>query len=280
MAAEYNLFRVKFIRPKQTSFLHDNSSPSQLLLKSVGERPSAEFRKNYVWHIGNIKNFNNETGFFAVGRTTKTTLAKFDEHTKDFVEEPSETSPYTFVVFDSRLGILAIGKKTILAQSTLGVATVLERLLSKASVVRANDIEVEVDIIPDPSSFIQKISSAHALRTFSASFTGPNPFDADELFQKPLSVYLKEAGGMSGNTTIKGLDLDRAVVEEVARSTAATGNEASAKVVICAGQRSIRINMKGDPVKLVYEDAHSLEDVKTDMIEAYHEVRHDERRTT
>ncbi len=275
MTIEYNLYRAKFIRPKQQSFLHDDRAPEKILLASIKEKPSAEFRKNYIWHIGNLSMFDNNSGYFAIGRTTKTTLSKFDEIDKNFVEEPSQTSPFTYVVFDAPLGLLAVAKKSLLAPTTTSIATIIDKLLERTSPVMANGIDVVIDVIPDPSSFIEKIRTVYALKGFTACFTGPNPFDADEYFQKPLSVYLKEANGDIGKASITGNDLDRDVVEAVARSTASTGNEASAKVINNVGERSTRINMKGDLIKLVYdEETHKLSDVYSDMKQAYKEVRH------
>ena len=275
MTIEYNLYRAKFIRPKQQSFLHDNRPPEEILLAGIKQKPSAEFRKNYIWHIGNLSMLDSKSGYFAIGRTTKTTLSKFDEIAKDFVEEPSETSPFTYVVFDAPLGLMAIAKKSLLAPTTTSIASIIDKLLERTSPVMANGIDVAIDIIPDPSSFIDKIRTVYALKGFTASFTGPNPFDADEYFQKPLSVYLKEANGDVGKASIWGNDLDRDVVEAVARSTASTGNEASAKIITNVGERLTKINMKGDPVKLLYDDeAHKMSDVYTDMKQAYQELRH------
>lgn len=275
MAIEYNLYRAKFIRPKQKSFLHDERTPEEILLSAIKDKPSAEFRSNYIWHIGNLTLFDDKSGFFAIGRTTKTTLSKFDALSKNFIEELSDTSPFTYVVFDAHLGLLAIAKKALLAPTTKSIASVIDKLLERTHAVISNNIDVTIDIIPDPSSFIDKIRSVYALKGFTASFTGPNPFDADAYFQKPLSVYLKHANGDIGKTSIMGNDLDRDVVEAVARSTASTGNDASAKVIVDMGQRSTKINMKGDLIKLVYEEeCHEMLDVYSDMKQAYQDVRH------
>jgi len=271
---EYNLYRAKFIRPKQKSLFQDDRSPEEILLSAIKDKPSAEFRRNYIWHIGNLTMFNDISGYFAIGRTTKTTLSKFDDTSKNFIEELSDTSPFTYVVFDAQLGLFSIAKKSSLAPSTISIASIIDKLFERTQAVISNNIDVIIDIIPDPTSFIEKIRSVYALKGFTASFTGPNPFDADDYFQKPLSVYLKQANGDMGKASIWGNDLDRDVVEAVARSTASTGNEASAKVIVEYGMRSTRINMKGDVIKLTYdEETHKLLDVYSDMKHAYKEVR-------
>ncbi len=272
---EYNLYRVKLIRPSQTSLFGSNDSPQVLFLASLKEKPSVELRRDYIWHIGNMTLLNNVQGYFAIGRTTLTTLAKFDERRGDFVDEPGETSPYTHVVFDASLGVIAVAKKPLLAPTTKGLASALQNLLQSTEVALKNELDVEIDFIPDPTGFLQHIRSAYAVKRFAATFTGPNPFDADEYFQKPLAVYAGAANASGGKASIAGDDLDRDVIEEVAKSTAATANKASARVQQHKSKRLVTVNLSGDPVKMVYEeDEHDVKVVVADMVDEYKRVRH------
>jgi hypothetical protein len=234
---EYSLFRAKFIKPRQASFLHKELTPGDLFLQALEERPSAELRKGFLWHIGNIQYFSETTGYFAIGRTTNSTIEKFDEISGNFVEEELEQSPYTHCVFDARIGFIGIAKKLILSQTAKGVAARIEELLSTAKAIIENGVTVEVVPIPDPEDFLRALASAYRVFRFSATFRGPNPFDADEHFQKPLAVYLSAAGGEKGKAQIQGDDLNRDVLQEVTRSTAATGNEASARIMRAKSQR-------------------------------------------
>lgn len=273
---EYSLFRAKFIKPSQASFLHKDLTPSSLFLQALGERPSAELRKGYIWHIGNIQYFSKDTGYFAIGRTTNSTIEKFDEATGNFVEEELEESPYTHCVFDARIGFIGIAKKITLSPTAKGVASRIQELLSTTKPIIENGIGVEVVPIPDPEDFLRSIASAYRVFRFSATFRGPNPFDADEHFQKPLAVYLSAAGGEKGKAQIQGDDLNRVVLQEVTRSTAATGNEASARIMRAKSQKPITINLKGDPVKRRYEEEmHNPEVVLNDLTDLYHRVRND-----
>jgi hypothetical protein len=144
-------------------------------------------------------------------------------------------------------------------------------------VVVRNSIVVEVRPIPDPEGFLKAIDAAFRVMRFSATFSGPNPFDADEFFQKPLSVYLSAANGEKGKATISGEDLNREVLVEVTRSSAATGNEASARIQRTRRQKATTINLRGDPVKRRYdEEEHRPEVVLEDLTNQYQRVRHDE----
>jgi hypothetical protein len=278
---EYSLFRAKFIRPPQASLFRSlfesNLTPTDLFLRALEERPSAELRKGYIWHIGNIRYFSEYRGYFAVGRTTNSTIEKFDDITGDFVEEELEASPYTHCVFDARIGFVGIAKKPSLAQTAKGVAGRIEQLLSMSQAISDNDISVEIRPIPNPEGFLRALVSAYQVSRFTATFRGPNPFDADEHFQKPLAVYLSAANGVKGRTQIQGEDLNRKVLQEVTRSTAATGNEASARIKKSKSQKPITINLKGDPVKRRYdEEKHQPEVVLADLTNLYHRVRNDD----
>lgn len=271
---EYSLFRLKFIRSKQTSFLHKNITPEESMLSSIDEKPSAELRNGFNWHIGNVQMFDKKTGYFAVGRTTISTIEKFDEISGNFVEEELESSPYTHCVFNASIGFIGIAKKPNLSQTTKGIAGRLEQLLSLSSVVIGNEMTVEVRPIPDPEGFLNSVENAFRVFSFSATFRGPNPFDADEHFQRPLSVYLSAANGSKGRTTISGEDLDRAVLQEVTRSTAATGNEASARLQKSKNAKAITVNLRGDPLKRKYdEDSHNPQQVLADLTKLYNNVR-------
>ncbi len=275
---EYSLFRAKFIKPSQKSFLHEDLTPRDMFLRALDARPSGEHRKGFIWHIGNIKYFSEDTGYFAVGRTTKSTIEKFDDTTGDFIEEELEESPYTHCVFNAHIGFIGIAKKASLASTTKGVASRIEQLLAITSVIAENNVSVEIAPIPDPEGFLHALDSAYRVIRFAATFRGPNPFDADEHFQKPLSVYLSSANGEKGKALIQGEDLNRVVLQEVTRSTAATGNEASARIIKNKSQKSLTINLKGDPIKRRYdEDEHQPEVVLADLTSLYHRVRSDGR---
>jgi hypothetical protein len=274
---EYSLFRAKFIRPAQKSFLHDDLTPGQMLLAAILEKPSIELLKGFQWHIGNVQMFSDATGYFAVGRTTKSTVEKFDNQTGNFIEEEQEESPYTHCVFDSTIGIIGIAKKPNLSRTTIGIANRLEELLSLATIAMRNQVAVQVRPIPNPDGFLKDIAKAFRVFSFTATFGGPNPFDADAYFQKPMSVYLSSANGEKGRTIINGDDLNREVLREVTRSTAATGNEASARIQKFPRQKAITINLKGDPIKRKYdEEDHRPRLVLADLSNQYERVRHDE----
>jgi hypothetical protein len=274
-ATEFSLFRIKFIKPVQKSFLHDEErTPGDYFKAALEDRPSLQIREPFIWHIGNLDYFSNTSGHFAVGRTSRKTVDLYDDNTKNFVEVDHKESPYAHCLFDSEIGIVVISKNNTLSQRTEMIAEKIEKLLSLNSDIFLNEIRVEIAPIPDPEGFIRQLSNASLVMRFTASFGGPNPFDADEFFQRPMSVYLAAARGEEGSTTIKGESLDNETLIEVSKSTAATGNKASARIKRYKSSKPETIHLEGDPVKrridLVY---HSLQDVLAQFLKIYHDIR-------
>lgn len=270
---EYSLFRAKFIKSRQGGLFPTNLTPEQLFVRALEEKPSVQPREGHFWHIGNIRLFTESTRYFAVGRTTKSTIEKFDEISRDFLEEQLETSPYTHCVFNAQIGMLGVAGKSALAPTVKGIATRIQQLLHQTLVARENNTSVEISPIPDPEDFIRALDSAYVVSRFAATFHGPNPFDADEYFQRPLSVYLSSANGKRGRAEIQGDDLNRQVVQSVARSTAATGNEASARIRKSKSRKATTVHLRGDPAKGQYDEDEKPETVLADLEKLYDRVR-------
>jgi len=272
---EYSLFRAKFVKPPQSRFDFDPIPSSEELFRAgMEERPAAELRKGQTWRVGNLEYFSKETGYFAVGRTTKSTVEQYDEISREFVEEELTTSPYTHCVFDTSIGLVGIAKKTSLARTPRGMARRLEQLLSHSRAIRRYEVKVEILPIPDPEGFLLALLSAHRVTSFTATFHGPNPLDADEYFQKPMSVIASLTRGQMGKTTVSGVDLEKEVLGDITRSTAATGNEASARIKKTRNEKPTTIHLRGDAIKRTYDEAkYRPQDAIVDLTEIYKRVR-------
>ena len=270
---EYYLYRAKFIKPVQLLLLIENKSSMDIFLNSIHNKPEYRLSSGSEWHIGNVKMFDNYSGSFAVGKTTKTTVEKFDKDTGDFVDELDDSGPYTIVIFDAKIGLLGIAKKSKLAPNASSIARRIKDLLSTTRTAIDSGIDIRIDVIPDPEDFLDKLRGAYSIRKFKATFTGPNPVDADELFQKPLSVYAQNMGASSGALEVVGEALNEEVAESVAKSTAATGNTASARVVPYKGTKTKNITMKGDAVVVTVEDDATSSQILERMQDEYMRVR-------
>ena len=270
---EFHLYRAKFIKSAQVDLFHPEISAKEILEAGLFERPSIELRHNNVWHIGNVEYFTESGGRFAIGRTALQAVEKFDEATGDFTELVDDSGPYTFVYFDSNLGLLGIGKKSKVAADVKSIARKIQKLLSSTSLASRNKIDVRVEFIRDPEGFLQKLFSAYAIKRFKAKFTGPNPIDADKLFQKPMSYYCQQLDAEYGSVTVVGESLNENAVAEVAKSTAATANDATAFIQNSKGERAIQISFKGEAKKVIIDDDIIKEDVLRLIQETYRGVR-------
>ena len=270
---EYHLYRTKFIKPSQVDLFVTDLSAREMLEAGLAERPSIELRQNNVWHIGNVEYLSEDSGRFAIGRTTLTTVEKFNEVTGNFTELVDDSGPYTFVYFDSKLGLLGIGKKAKVAADVKSIARKIQKLLSSTKLVKRNNIDVRVEFIRDPEGFLQKLFASYAIKRFKATFTGPNPIDADEIFQKPMSYYCQQLDAEQGSVTVIGEALDENAVAAVAKSTAATANDATAVIQQSRGERPVSISFKGDAKKVIVEHDTDKREVLLAIQNTYKEVR-------
>jgi hypothetical protein len=239
------LFRVKVYAQQQASLFEGEINPQLTLLNTLRAKPDAELRSGYRWHVGNVSELDMYGLYFALGRTTKSTIALFDEVSGDFVEQEFETAPYTHVLCDTSLEVCAIARKARLAPTTVGIARQFEKLLN-STVTESTGYRFEVSVISDPEEFIAQLRSAHAVTRFALTFTLPNPFDVDQDFQAPMERLLRDTGGSRGKTALTGTDLDAEVLEELARSAAATGNEAEATIRRTPRSKPVRRKLAGD----------------------------------
>lgn len=268
------LFRVKFIKGKQLPLEFENIKPEEILIRSLKEKPDVDTREGYSWHIGNVTLLEEHYGSFAIGRKSITQLPHYDNEKKDFIDELSETSPYTIIYFDSTIGLLGIKRNYRLAPKESGIANKVQQLLSSTSIVKQSMTYVEVDAIKDPMSFINKLKNAYSIKKFTVTFSGPNPFDADEYFHKPMSIYLQAAEGKEGKTTIDGENLNSETLIHVTRSVASTGNNAIARLQNSADEKIITASLRDNPAKIVISPELIEEDkINRKLIEEYRQVR-------
>jgi hypothetical protein len=219
------------------------------------------YNKGTQWHIGNVKEIDDQGGSFAVGKTTKSILEKYDEETRDFVEEVDETSPYTHVLFDSEIGMLAVAQKIRLSTTVNSIANKLKKLFQSTDIVNSYGLIINIDPISDPKDFIESIQSAYSIRLFTVTFTRPNPFDVEENFQKPMEKYLEASNGKNGTTTIKGDDLDSDTLVDMTKSSAATGNDAKALLKPTQKDKLIRKSLRTNPAHFALSDQDYTEEL-------------------
>ena len=252
--ANLYLFRVKVQKVEQGVLFGQEMEPSKFVTEVISSKPSGELREGYIWHIGNVVFIGNEGLSFAAGRTTKKSKELYDENARNFLEVEDEESPFTYVYYDMKYGFLAIEPKSKLSPTVKGIARNMEKLLNRQDFVINSAYRIEISEIWDPEDFLKHIRQAYAVVGFTVHFGKPNPFDVEADFHRPMEKYLEETGGNKGRATVQGDDLDRDRIEEVTRSVASTGNDASARLRMKEGQRPVTRHLEGDPVTIPIEE--------------------------
>lgn len=270
---EVHLYRIKFIKPTQVPLFARSLTPKQILLSAIAEKPSKIIENGTGWTIGNVVSEDEYTGSFAIGRITTKSVEKYDKKTGDFVDEVDETGPYTLAFYDATIGLLGILKKSNVSATPSSISSRIKELFETTEVVINSEVEVNISYIPDPDDFIIKLRSAYSIRKFRASFTGPNPVDADEFFQKPLSVYCQTMDANAGAVEVLGNDINAEAAEAVARSTAATANTASATIIESHGAKSRRIHLKKGALIAQVDPEAGRKDILDELKSEYMRVR-------
>jgi hypothetical protein len=249
---EFQMFRIKVYPSKQAFLFEHHKTPSEILKDVILSLPSAELRKGMIWHIGNVSILEEGGLYFRIGRTTKSTLEIYKNG--NFEEQEFETAPYTHVVLDIRLEVCVIAKKSKLSPKTTGIANQFVRLLNESTRARQIKANFEIDEINDPTDFITHLRQAFSVSKFWVTFSRPNAFDVNEDFIKPMEKLLKDSEGEKGKTELEGDNLNPESLEDIARSAASTGNDATAWLQPSETSRKIRKRLKGNPVIVMQED--------------------------
>lgn len=229
-AKKFYLFRVKLIRDHQKDMFDDGASRANILATAINERPSIKLKRGAEWRLANINPIGVNGGSFAIGRISQASTEKFDFEANKFVERQDMQGPFAAVFFDTSIGVIAIEDKSKVNSKIEITARRLHDLLQNTRAITSRNIACRVDKIMDPQGFIQKIMDCSHVLKFRATFTGPNPIDADAIFQKPLEVYAEATNAERGVIEVIGSNLDKESLIEVTRSNAATGNVVSAKI--------------------------------------------------
>jgi hypothetical protein len=272
----FELFRIKVLGTEQTSLLWPAMTKAGLILEMISGRPSLELRKDHTWHIGNPVRLDDSGMYFRIGRITKTILERFDSVTGDFLEEPFEEAPYTHAFVDLDLEVAGIAAKSRLAPTAVGIANKLQEILQRSEPARLRRLDIEVEPIVDPDDFIQQLRDAYAITRFSVTFGRPNPFDVNQDFQGPLERFLNEASGETGRATISGKNLKSGPLEEIARSAAATGQDATASLRTSKGSKPVKKRLRRQPAAVAVEDLNGEVDKDqfvAEMRKAYSAIR-------
>lgn len=272
---KFYLFRVRFIRDHQKDIWDDGATPEDIFFSAINEKPSTKLKRGSEWKLANLHQIGLEGGCFAVGRISSASMEKFDFNTNEFIEQKDQQGPFALIFYNKTKGFVAIEDKSKVNSKVDATAKRLGDLLSVSQAVTSRNVRCVIDKIIDPEGFIEKILNCTHVLKFRAHFTGPNPIDADEVFQKPLEVYAKATKADKGVIEVSGSNLDKENLISITRSNAATGNSVSATIE--KDGVSETIPLKGITANFNAPD-EDLVEIYNQMGQRYNQVRYAENR--
>lgn len=251
---EFQLFRIKVHPSQQRELFAREGTRQQMLRETIQSLPAGEFRHGLIWHIGNVTPIDENGLYLRLGRTSSSTLEIYDEDEGGFIDQEFETAPYTHAIVDIDLEVCAIAKKTRLSPTTSGIARQFARLLNESDKAVEFQALFEIDDVKDPEDFIGHLRRAYSISQFWVTFSRPNAFDANEHFVKPFQRMVEASNSEKGKAELKGENLDLPVLEAVARSAAATGDDAGAWIKPAQHARRVKKQLRGSSVSTSQED--------------------------
>ena len=243
MSSAIHLLRCKAEPLAQADAFSSDRTAAEVIVDSFLARPTSRVRRGSVWHIGNSKNIDGVI-YFALGREAVLNAPEFDENLREFREVEKRQAPFTVGVFDPRDQTIGVLIRQGVSLNAHEVAGKLQTLLEEAGVARKANRKIRVDYVSDPTGFIEAIESAHRVTRFEFSFTVPNPPKDEKYVQRPLKEFAKRAGANEGKASIKGDDMERDELVDVASAVAAAGDDASANVQMKPGQKIQRKRLR------------------------------------
>ena len=253
---EFQLFRIK-VYPSKQMFFDGPQKPSDILVSTIESLPSAELWRGMVWHVGNICELDEKGFYFRFGRTTKSRREIYQKG--NFIDEVFEEAPYTHIILDIPTEICAIAKRNKLSRSPKGIANQLIKIFSNSETARHYGSIFEIDQLKDPEDLITHLKKAFIISHFSMTISRPNPFDVEEDIVKPFSEFIRHSNAEKGKAQIEGDELNPQLLEELSRSAAATGNDATARLKLEESQKPTTIYLHENPIVVQHDDVSDIE---------------------
>lgn len=271
---EFQLFKIKAHLPPQPTLFEPGLLPHEVVAATIKSAPSSELRQNVVWHIGNVSSIDAKSLYFRIGRTTRATVEQYADN--NFFEQEEQFAPYTHVIYDIPHEVCAIAKKARLSPSIVSIANNFEKLLNRSVINHKFNAIFEIGEIKDPKQFIEQIKTAYKIYGFWMTFTRPNPFDTDEDFVKPYERMVEAANGRKGKATVEGENLNKDLVERLARSAASSADNAGVRLQASSDSKPVSKSIKGNNITFSEEAIESGDDklkVLTKIREWYARIR-------
>lgn len=274
-----HLFRVKLVTKESRGVLAEFNR-AEFISRLIECRPFEEVRKEHYWGVGNVQRICDAGLFFRFGKKAKTQTQEYSEDLGDFIDSEGVRVDSVVCIYSEEHQVLAMEFSSALAQpSTIAkyMQKVLNiskkergrvrRLFSPDELMFLDNVFVLVSSIPNPHDFLTLIRTAYSVNKFVAQFGRPNVLDAEKMFQRPFSNVLEMSRGTSATAILRSnKDMDREVLESLARAVAASGNVVFALVRRDAGGAKIKIAMDKKAKNIAAIECEEIESDKERLL--------------
>ncbi|MGY2895749.1 hypothetical protein [Deinococcus sp. UYEF24] len=253
--AELQLYRFRIF---ESELFPIKRSRRDMILSAIREKPSLGPSSNNrlkvsKWHIGNVEVLDDDSYAFALGRQSPTNTSKYNDDTGDFYSSLDEDAPYSIVIFDANIGLVAILVRPNVAQ----VKTMADRLLQlfySTDTFKNSGVRLAIDPIYDSDLFLNLIRQAYQIKRFIFDFYPPNPDDPEMEIQAPVEQWAQNTNASHGRISVDGNNLNERALEPVARGVISSGSEVVAVIRENANsKRTRRISSKTQKVSTEVE---------------------------
>lgn len=229
--AEFQIYRLRIF---ESPLFPLQRTRRELISLAIREKPtispsSNKSLKKSKWHIGNIESLGNDAFAFAVGRQSPTAAPKYNEETKDFYSALEDDAPFSIIIVDAGIGLVAIMVKPDVGTPDT-IASRLKQLLMSTDTIKQDVADISIDPIYDSNLFINLLRNAYQIKRFIFDFYPPNPEDAEMDIQLPAEQWAQRTNAQHGRISIDGPSLIKSAIEPVARGVINSGSQAIAVV--------------------------------------------------
>lgn len=266
------MFRIKAERYRHDLFTDKNITNPELIKAAILEKPSKEVRKKQTWRLGNTEYIEKNAVLFAFGKVLQSKRDVYDEKQGNFTEVDDTDAPHTYIIIDLETQVCAIAHKS----NMKNIEKNLAKVLTSTDICQEQSTIITINPINDPDDFIRLIENAEKVSMFEMTFSPPNPFDVEKDFHRPMESLIQHSNAEKGRTRINGKELEKDVIEDLARSAASTGNDAKAKCQMPGELKATLKKMDGSQ-KTVQSENITTEEEKKNLLkrirDVYYQVR-------
>lgn len=263
-----HVLRVRCEHVEQTNMFAEDRTPEDVIVDAFRAHPAAEVGGGSEWHIAAAELFAGRAVAFQIGRVQSVTNPQYDDQRQRFYEAEGERAPYAYGVFDSETQVCVIEKKAAVSAKAPEVASKLEKLLNKPSFASDAGFRIVVDELRDPEGFIEQVRQADRVTRFQFVAEFENPHDVYTLIHAPAERYNEMIKGQKTTVETRGPDLDKDVVEEMARSAASVGDPASATIREKGQAKGKTVYLRGTPLLEKLSLSDEVEGLRDHMLSA------------